>query len=69
MYGFNGENITKLPSGAPMRRTDELGEFVLKYSDDGVLPHDFYIRHVNYPPCVDMVWVEQGGDPGLKSDI
>eukprot|EP00947_MAST-08B_sp_MAST-8B-sp1_P002132 g2132.t1 len=35
MYTMNVHNVTALPSGAPLRRSDELGEFVMKWSDDG----------------------------------
>ena len=35
MYNMNLDNITRLPDGAPCTRTDELGHFVMKYSDDG----------------------------------
>jgi len=35
LYNMNLDNITKLPSGEACTRTDELGHFVMKYSDDG----------------------------------
>eukprot|EP01079_Euglenida_sp_SAG-EU17-18_P002137 gene2137-3068_t len=34
MYNMNLDNITCLPDGTPLHRTDELGHFVMKYSDD-----------------------------------
>ena len=34
MYNMNLDNITHLPNGDACGRTDELGHFVMRYSDD-----------------------------------
>ena len=34
MYNMNTDNITRLPSGQKTTRTDEIGHFVMKYSDN-----------------------------------
>ena len=34
MYNMNLDNVTHLPNGDPCGRTDELGHFVMRYSDD-----------------------------------
>ncbi|XP_065833613.1 uncharacterized protein [Oscarella lobularis] len=35
IYNMNLDNVTMLPSGKPISRSDELGHFVMRYSDDG----------------------------------
>lgn len=35
IYNMNLDNVTRLPSGKPAARTDELGHFVMRWSDDG----------------------------------
>jgi len=35
IYNFNAQNVTRSPSGAPLPRTDELGEFASRFTDDG----------------------------------
>ena len=35
VFGVNLYNITKLPSGTVIPRTDELGVFAMRWSDDG----------------------------------
>jgi hypothetical protein len=35
IYNFNAQNVTRSPAGAPLPRTDELGEFALRFTDDG----------------------------------
>eukprot|EP00038_Savillea_parva_P004161 m.134704 g.134704 ORF g.134704 m.134704 type:complete len:790 (-) comp11396_c1_seq4:1552-3921(-) len=35
IYNMNLDNVTHLPSGAPLSRSDMLGKFVMRYSDDG----------------------------------
>lgn len=35
IYNFNARNVTTLPSGKPLGRNDELGEFTSRYTDDG----------------------------------
>ena len=34
-YGTTLQNVTRFPSGAPLGRSDMLGDFVMRYSDDG----------------------------------
>jgi hypothetical protein len=35
IYNMNVQNVTRFPSGAPLGRSDMLGDFVMRYSDDG----------------------------------
>jgi hypothetical protein len=35
LYNMNLDNITVYPNGKPITRSDELGFFVFRYSDDG----------------------------------
>ncbi|XP_062503358.1 uncharacterized protein LOC134180262 isoform X2 [Corticium candelabrum] len=35
MYNFNADNVSALPDGKKLGRSDTLGHFVMKYSDDG----------------------------------
>lgn len=35
MYNMNLDNVTKTPSGAKLSRRDELGHFVMRFSDNG----------------------------------